>query len=175
MLDSIPPAMRGIPQIEVTFDIDANGIINVSAMDKATNKQQSIRIESSSGLSKEEIERMKQEAEMNADSDKKAKEDVETINQADSTIFNIEKSMKEMEEKMTEEEKTNITSELAELKGAHSSKDVEKIKETMEKVNESFQAVSMRLYTESQASAQTEEVTEDREVTDVDFEEVEAK
>ena len=175
MLDSIPPAMRGIPQIEVTFDIDANGIINVSAMDKATNKQQSIRIESSSGLSKEEIERMKQEAEMNADADKKAKEDVETINQADSTIFNIEKSMKEMEEKMTEEEKTNITSELAELKDAHSSKDVEKIKETMEKVNESFQAVSMRLYTESQSSAETEEVTEDREVTDVDFEEVEAK
>jgi molecular chaperone DnaK len=83
--------------------------------------------------------------------------------------------MKEMEEKMTEEEKTNITSELAELKEAHSSKDVEKIKETMEKVNESFQAVSMRLYTESQASAETEEVTEDREVTDVDFEEVEAK
>jgi len=175
MLDSIPPAMRGIPQIEVTFDIDANGIINVSAMDKATNKQQSIRIESSSGLSKEEIERMKQEAEMNADADKKAKEDVETINQADSTIFNIEKSMKEMEEKITEEEKTNITSELAELKEAHSSKDVEKIKETMRKVNESFQAVSMRLYTESQESAQTEEVTEDREVTDVDFEEVEAK
>jgi molecular chaperone DnaK len=175
MLDSIPPAMRGIPQIEVTFDIDANGIINVSAMDKATNKQQSIRIESSSGLSKEEIERMKQEAEMNADADKKAKEDVETINQADSTIFNIEKSMKEMEEKMIEEEKTNITSELAELKEAHSSKDVEKIKETMEKVNQSFQAVSMRLYTESQSSAETEEQTEDREVTDVDFEEVEAK
>ena len=175
MLDSIPPAMRGVPQIEVTFDIDANGIINVSAMDKATNKQQSIRIESSSGLSKEEIERMKQEAEMNADSDKKAKEEVEVINMADTTIFQIEKSMKEMEEKMTEEEKTNITSELSELKEAHSSKDVEKIKETMEKVNESFQAVSMRLYTESQASAQTEEVTEDREVTDVDFEEVEAK
>jgi molecular chaperone DnaK len=175
MLDSIPPAMRGIPQIEVTFDIDANGIINVSAMDKATNKQQSIRIESSSGLSKEEIERMKQEAEMNADADKKAKEDVETINQADSTIFNIEKSMKEMEEKMTEEEKTNITSELAELKEAHSSKDVETIKEKMEQVNTSFQGVSMRLYTESQESAQTEEVTEDREVTNVDFEEVEAK
>ena len=175
MLDSIPPAMRGVPQIEVTFDIDANGIINVSSMDKATNKQQSIKIESSSGLSKEEIERMKQEAEMNADSDKKAKEEVEVINMADTTIFQIEKSMKEMEEKMTEEEKTNITSELAELKEAHSSKDVEKIKETMEKVNQSFQAVSMRLYTESQSSAETEEVTEDREVTDVDFEEVEVK
>ena len=177
MLDSIPPAMRGVPQIEVTFDIDANGIINVSAMDKATNKQQSIRIESSSGLSKEEIERMKQEAEMNADSDKKAKEDVETINQADSTIFNIEKSMKDMEEKMTEEEKTKISSELEELKTAHASREVETIKEKMEQVNQSFQEVSVRLYTEaqSQSSAQTEEVTEDREVTDVDFEEVEAK
>jgi molecular chaperone DnaK len=175
MLDSIPPSMRGIPQIEVTFDIDANGIINVSAKDKATDKVQSIRIESSSGLSKEEIERMKQEAEANADADKQAKEEVEVINMADTTIFQIEKSMKEMEEKMTEEEKTNITSELAELKEAHSSKDVEKIKETMEKVNESFQAVSMRLYTESQASTETNESTEDREVTDVDFEEVEAK
>jgi molecular chaperone DnaK len=175
MLDSIPPAMRGIPQIEVTFDIDANGIINVSAMDKATNKQQSIRIESSSGLSKEEIERMKQEAEMNADADKKAKEDVETINQADSTIFNIEKSMKEMEEKITEEEKTNITSELAELKEAHSSKDVEKIKETMEKVNQSFQAVSMRLYQQAQEMASQTTNEGDVEVTDVDFEEVQSK
>jgi molecular chaperone DnaK len=177
MLDSIPPAMRGIPQIEVTFDIDANGIINVSAKDKATDKVQSIRIESSSGLSKEEIERMKQEAEVNADSDKKAKEDVETINQADSTIFNIEKSMKEMEEKMTEEEKTKISSELDELKTAHDSKEVETIKEKMEKVNQSFQEVSMRLYTESQtqSSGETAEQTEDREVTDVDFEEVEVK
>jgi molecular chaperone DnaK len=177
MLDSIPPAMRGIPQIEVTFEIDANGIINVSAKDKATDKVQSIRIESSSGLSKEEIERMKQEAEVNADSDKKAKEDVETINQADSTIFNIEKSMKEMEEKMTEEEKTKISSELDELKTAHDSKEVETIKEKMEKVNQSFQEVSMRLYTESQAqsSGETAEQTEDREVTDVDFEEVEVK
>ena len=177
MLDGLPPAMRGIPQIEVTFDIDANGIINVSAKDKATDKVQSIRIESSSGLSKEEIERMKQEAEANADSDKKAKEDVETINQADSTIFNIEKSMKEMEEKMTDEEKTKITSSLDELKEAHSSRDIEKIKEKMEEVNQNFQEVSIRLYTESQTppTGETSEQTEDREVTEVDFEEVEAK
>lgn len=175
MLDGLPPAMRGIPQIEVTFDIDANGIINVSALDKGTNKQQNIRIEASSGLSKEEIENMKQEAEANAESDKKLKEDVEIINLADSTIFNIEKSLKDLEEKMTDEETTKISSELSELKEAHSSKDVEKIKDTMEKVNQSFQAVSMRLYTESQTSAQTEEQTEDREVTDVDFEELEAK
>jgi len=176
-LDGIPPAMRGIPQIEVTFDIDANGIINVSAKDKATDKVQSIRIESSSGLSKEEIERMKQEAEANADSDKKAKEDAETINQADSTIFNIEKSMKEMDEKMTEEEKSKITSSLDELKEAHSSRDIEKIKEKMEEVNQNFQEVSIRLYTEAQTppAGETTEQTEDREVTDVDFEEVETK
>ena len=176
-LDGIPPAMRGIPQIEVTFDIDANGIINVSAKDKATDKVQSIRIESSSGLSKEEIERMKQEAEANADSDKKAKEDAETINQADSTIFNIEKSMKEMDEKMTEEEKSKITSSLDELKEAHSSRDIEKIKEKMEEVNQNFQEVSIRLYTEAQTppTGETSEQTEDREVTDVDFEEVETK
>jgi molecular chaperone DnaK len=176
-LDGLPPAMRGIPQIEVTFDIDANGIINVSAKDKATDKVQSIRIESSSGLSKEEIERMRQEAEANADADKQAKEDAETINQADSTIFNIEKSMKDMEEKMTEEEKSKITSSLDELKEAHSSRDIEKIKEKMEEVNQNFQEVSMRLYTESQSqsSGETTEETEDREVTDVDFEEVEVK
>jgi len=169
--------LDGIPQIEVTFDIDANGIINVSAKDKATDKVQSIRIESSSGLSKEEIERMKQEAEANADSDKKAKEDAETINQADSTIFNIEKSMKDMEEKMTDEEKSKITSSLDELKEAHSSRDIEKIKEKMEEVNQNFQEVSIRLYTESQTppTGETSESTEDREVTDVDFEEVEAK
>jgi molecular chaperone DnaK len=177
MLDGLPPAMRGIPQIEVTFDIDANGIINVSALDKGTNKQQNIRIEASSGLSKEEIENMKQEAEANAESDKKLKEDVEIINLADSTIFNIEKSLKDLEEKMTNEETTKISSELSELKEAHSSKDVEKIKETTEKVNQSFQAISMRLYTEGQndSSTQTQDETEDRELTEVDFEEVEAK
>ena len=168
-LDGLPPAMRGIPQIEVTFDIDANGIINVSALDKGTNKQQNIRIEASSGLSKEEIERMKQEAEMNAEADKKAKEDVETINQADSMIFQIEKSLKDIEDKLTDDQKSEINSSLQELKDAHSEKDIEKIKTSMDKVNATFQGISANLY--SQGSGETNEQT-DREVNDVDFEEV---
>ena len=168
-LDGLPPAMRGVPQIEVTFDIDANGIINVSALDKGTNKQQNIRIESSSGLSKEEIEKMKQEAEMNADSDKRAKEDAETINQADSMIFQIEKSLKDIEDKITDDQKSEINSSLQELKDAHSSKDIEKIKTSMDKVNTMFQGISQDIY--SQSSGETTEQS-DREVNDVDFEEV---
>ena len=172
-LDGLPPAMRGVPQIEVVFDIDANGIINVSAIDKGTNKQQNIRIEASSGLSKEEIERMKQEAEMNADSDKKVKEDAEVINQADGLIFQTEKTMKDLEDKLSEEEKTELTSAIDELKLAHSSKDIEKIKEGMEKVNSSFQKVSEKIY--SQAQEMTENMNgQDVEVNDVDFEEVKA-
>ena len=174
-LDSIPPAMRGVPQIEVTFDIDANGIINVSAMDKATNKQQSIKIESSSGLSKEEIERMKQEAEANADSDKKAKEDVETINQADSTIFQIEKSLKDLDNKITEEQKSEINSDLDELKKAHSDKNVDKIKELIDKVNTTFQNISMNLYQQTQDMASNMENDVNQDVQDVDFEEVQTK
>lgn len=169
-LDGIPPAMRGIPQIEVTFDIDANGIINVSALDKGTNKQQNIRIESSSGLSKEEIETMKKEAEMNAESDKKAKEDAEVINQADSMIFQIEKSLKDLEDKITEEQKSEVTTALEELKSAHSSKDIEKIKEGMDKVNSTFQEISNNLY--NQSSQMNETMDNDSEVSDVDFEEV---
>jgi len=169
-LDGIPPAMRGVPQIEVTFDIDANGIINVSALDKGTNKQQNIRIESSSGLSKEEIEKMKKEAEMNAESDKKAKEDAEVINQADSMIFQIEKSLKDLEDKITEEQKSEVTTALEELKLAHSSKDIEKIKESMDKVNSTFQEISNNLY--NQSSEMNETMNDDSEVSDVDFEEV---
>ena len=105
-LDGLPPAMRGVPQIEVTFDIYANGIINVSAIDKGTNKQQTIRIEASSGLSKEEIEKMKQEAELHSEQDKKLREDTEVINRADSTIFQTEKSIKDLDEKLTEDQKT---------------------------------------------------------------------
>jgi molecular chaperone DnaK len=161
--------MRGVPQIEVSFDIDANGIINVSALDKGTNKQQNIRIESSSGLSKEEIEKMKQEAEMNAEADKKAKEEIEIINQADSMIFQIEKSLKDIEDKLTEDQKSEINSSLQELKDAHSAKDIEKIKTSMDKVNTTFQGISQDLY--SQGSGGTNEET-DREVNDVDFEEV---
>ena len=166
-LDGLPPAQRGIPQIEVTFDIDANGIINVSALDKGTNKQQNIRIESSSGLSKEEIERMKQEAEANAESDMKAKEDADIINQADSLIFQVEKSMKDVEDKLTEEQKTDITKSLDELKSAHSEKNIEKIKTSMENVNSVFQKVSETLY------SQPSDVTESGpEASDVEFEEV---
>ena len=165
-LDGLPPAMRGVPQIEVSFDIDANGIINVSALDKGTNKQQNIRIESSSGLSKEEIEKMKQEAEMNAEADKKAKEEIEIINQADSMIFQIEKSLKDIEDKLTEDQKSEINSSLQELKDAHSAKDIEKIKTSMDKVNTTFQGITQNLY------SQSSENTEDREVSDVDFEEV---
>ena len=170
-LDGLPPAMRGVPQIEVTFDIDANGIINVSALDKGTNKQQNIRIEASSGLSKEEIERMKQEAEMNAESDKQAKEDAEVINQADSLIFQVEKTMKDMEDKLSDEEKTEVTTAIDELKSAHSERNVETIKEKMDNVNSVFQKISEKLY--SQAQDMTENMnTQDVEVSDVDFEEV---
>jgi molecular chaperone DnaK len=169
-LDGIPPAQRGIPQVEVTFDIDANGIINVSALDKGTNKQQNIRIESSSGLSKEEIEKMRQEAEMNAESDKKAKEDAEVINQADTTIFQVEKSLKDIEDKITEEQKSEVTNALEELKSAHSSKDIEKIKEGIDNINKVFQEITANLY--SQTSEMNETMTDDSEVSDVDFEEV---
>jgi molecular chaperone DnaK len=167
-LDGLPPAMRGIPQVEVTFDIDANGIINVSAMDKATNKQQSIRIETSSGLSKEEIEKMKQEAEMNADSDKKAKEDADSINVADSAIFNIEKSLTDLEGKISEEQKSDITSILDKLKDAHSKKDVELCKSLVDEVNLSFQKISQDLY--EQVNNQTGETEFNG--SDVEFEEV---
>jgi molecular chaperone DnaK len=166
-LDGLPPAMRGVPQVEVTFDIDANGIINVSALDKGTNKQQNIRIEASSGLSKEEIERMKQEAEANADVDKKAKEDADIINQADSTIFQTEKALKDLEEQLTEEQKTEISTLVQELKDVHSSKDVEKIKPAMDKLNTTLQSITAELY--QKASQQT---SPDQEVSDVDFEEV---
>jgi len=174
-LDGIPPAMRGVPQIEVTFDIDANGIINVSAMDKGTNKKQNIRIEASSGLSKEEIEKMKQEAEANAESDKKVKEDAETINLGDTTIFQIEKSLKDLGDKITEEQKSEVTADLDELKKAHSEKNIEKIKELVDKVNTTFQNISMNLYQQAQDMENQTTNDVDAEVTDVDFEEVEAK
>ena len=170
-LDGLPPAMRGVPQVEVTFDIDANGIINVSAMDKATNKQQSIRIESSSGLSKEEIEKMKQEAEMNAESDKKAKEDVDAINIADSTIFNVEKSLNDLEGKISEEQKYEITSILEKLKEAHSKKDVELSKSLVDEVNLKFQKISQDLY--DQVNDQTGDMEFNG--SDVEFEEVNNK
>jgi molecular chaperone DnaK len=166
-LDGIPPSRRGTPQIEVTFDIDTNGIINVSAVDKATNKVQSIRIESSSGLSKEEIERMKQEAEMNAESDKKLKEDVDTLNSADSLMFQVGKSMEDLEGKITEEEKTEINLSVEKLKTAYDKKEISEVKVLMEEVNNKFQTISQKLYEQTNNTEVTEE-----DFSNVDFEEV---
>jgi molecular chaperone DnaK len=166
-LEGIPPSRRGTPQIEVTFDIDANGIINVSAVDKATNKVQSIRIESSSGLSKEEIERMKQEAEMNAEADKKLKEDVDTLNSADSLMFQVGKSMEDLEGKITEEEKSEINSAVDKLKTAYDKKEISEVKVLMEEVNQKFQTISQKLYEQTNNSEVTEE-----DFSNVEFEEV---
>ena len=145
-LDGIPPSMRGTPQIEVTFDIDANGIINVSALDKATNKQQSIRIESSTGLSKEEIEKMRQEAELNAEKDKKTKEDIEILNMADGTIFNIKKSMNDLGDKISEEQKTEINSLIDKVTESISKKEVESVSKLVDELNEKFHKISQELY-----------------------------
>ena len=177
-LDGIPPSPRGVPQIEVAFDIDANGIINVKAIDKATNKEQSIRIEASSGLSEEEIEKMKKEAEANADADNKKKEEVEKVNAADSLIFQTEKQLKEYGEKIPDEKKKPIEDALAELKTAHASKDLALIDSSMEKLNTAFQAASQDMYNATQGAGENPEQTKkddnknEEEVTDVDFEEV---
>ena len=168
-LDGIPPSMRGIPQIEVTFDIDANGIINVSALDKGTNKQQTIRIESSSGLSQEEIDRMKREAEENAEADKIAKETAEKINEADSTIFNIEKTMKDLDEKISDEHKEDIKKGLDTLREAKNSGDVEKINEALDSVNVKMQQITQELYNNVNEEAQP---TDGFTGSDVEFEEV---
>lgn len=176
-LDGLPPAPRGVPQVEVIFDIDANGIINVSAMDKATNKLQSIRIEASSGLSKEEIEKMKKEAEMNADSDRKAKEEADLVNQADSLIFQVDKQLKEFGDKLPADKKSEIEASLEELKKAHAEKNLDTIKSSMDKLNAVFQAASADMYNNAGGAAdagagQQQAGGNDGEVTDVDFEEV---
>ena len=175
-LADIPPAPRGVPQIEVTFDIDANGILNVTAKDKATGKEQNIKIEASSGLSDEEIEKMKQEAEANADADNKAKETADKINAADGMIFQTEKQLKEFGEKLSDDKKAPIEEALVELKAAHESKDLESIDTAMEKINTAWTAASEEMYKASQeegAAAEGEQAdpaTDD--VTDVEFEEV---
>jgi molecular chaperone DnaK len=169
-LDGIPPAMRGVPQVEVTFDIDANGIINVSAMDKGTNKVQSIRIESSSGLSKEEIERMKMEAEENAEADNKVRENAELLNKADSTIFQTKKSLKDLEESISEEDKNDITSSLTKLRTSFEAKDMDNLQSNIDEVNSKFQAVSQKMYESTQASSN--DTVNDSDFSDVDFEEV---
>jgi len=152
-LDGIPPAPRGMPQVEVTFDIDANGILHVSAKDKGTGKEQKIRIEASSGLTDAEIQKMKQEAQANAESDKKEKETVEKINQADSLIFQTEKQLKEYGEKLSEGNKTAINEALEKLRAAHSAKDLAGIDTAMNTLNAAWQAASAEMYQASGAGA----------------------
>ncbi len=186
-LTDIPPAPRGVPQIEVSFDIDANGIIQVKATDKATGKEQNIRIEASSGLSDAEIEKMKQEAEANADADAKKKEEIDKLNQADSLIFQTEKSLKEYGDKLPEDKKGPIEEALKELKTAHEAKDIPAIDTAMEKLNTVFQAASQEMYQQTggqpgadgngaggagDAKGRGDSKSGDEEVTDVDFEEV---
>ena len=179
-LADIPPAPRGTPQIEVTFDIDANGIIQVSAKDKATGKEQNIRIEASSGLSEDEVTRMKQEAEANAEADQQAKERIETLNQADALIFQTEKQLSEFGDKISEGNRGPIDAALEELKKAHSEQDIDGCKAGMEKLNAAFQAASQEMYADQGAQGGAPEGETggaqadagDPEVTDVDFEEV---
>ncbi len=183
-LTDIPPAPRGVPQIEVTFDIDANGILNVSAKDKATGKEQSIRIEASSGLSQEEIEKMKREAEANADSDKQAKEKVDKVNAADAMVFQTEKQLKEFGDKLSDDKKGPIESALTELKAAHQSQDTEAIDAAMEKINEAWKNASEEMYKAQQEAGGAQGEPADgaaqggeaggaaEDVTDVEYEEV---
>jgi molecular chaperone DnaK len=173
-LDGIMPAPRGIPQVEVTLDIDANGILSVSAKDKASGKENKIRIEGGSQLTKEEIERMKAEAEANAESDKIEKEKVDKLNMADSVIFQTEKQMKEFDEKLTEEDKSALNTDLDSLRKAHSEKDVEAIDESSKKLNETWSSISTKLYQQSESTTEPESTNEsgNDEVQDADFEEV---
>ncbi|MDA3880448.1 MAG: molecular chaperone DnaK [Prolixibacteraceae bacterium] len=190
-LDGMPPAPRGVPQIEVSFDIDANGILHVNAKDKATGKSQSIRIEASSGLSDDEIKRMKEEAEANAESDKQAKERIDKMNQADSLIFQTEKQLKEFGDKLPADKKAPIEEALTKLKDAHAKQDLDAIDAASAELNNVFQAASQEMYNAQQqaggqegsqgdeqqqgdanAGNQSKGKDDDGEVTDVDFEEV---
>lgn len=186
-LDGIPPAQRGVPQIEVTFDIDANGIIKVSATDKATNKSQDIRIEASSGLTEEDIQKMKAEAEANAETDKAAKEKADKLNEADAMIFQTEKQLTEFGDKLSDDKKKPIEEALEELKKAHQTQDVATIQPALDKINEAWKVASEEMY-KAQADAQQGAPTGDAgagagqggaeggdansDVEDVDFEEV---
>lgn len=181
-LDGIPPAPRGVPQIEVTFDIDANGILNVSAKDKGTGKEQKIRIEASSGLTDAEIEKMKQEAQANAESDKKEKETVEKVNAADSLIFQTEKQLSEYGEKLSEPNKTAINGALTKLKEAHGSRNLAGIDTAMNELNAAWQAASQEMYAAQQPGANpssgaenTSSSSSEADVSDVEYEEVDDK
>ena len=182
-LSGIAPARRGVPQIEVTFDIDANGILKVSAKDKATGKEQAIRIEASSGLSKEEIERMKAEAEANAEADKKEKERIDKLNQADSLIFTTENQLKDLGDKLPADKKAPIEAALQKLKDAHKAQDLAAIDTAMAEINTAFQAASAEMYAQTGAQggaqagpnagqANTQNGGKNDNVQDADFEEV---
>jgi len=180
-LDGIPPSPRGVPQVEVTFDIDANGILNVSAKDKATGKSHNIRIEAKSGLTDDEIKRMKADAEANAETDKKAKEEIEKVNAADSLIFQTEKQLKEYGDKIPAEKKSVIENAFNELKTAHASRDIAGIDASLEKLNTAWQAASQDMYSQGAPNASANpqgdgdagaQASNNNEVTDVDFEEV---
>lgn len=181
-LDGIPPAPRGIPQIEVTFDIDANGILNVMAKDKGTNKEQKIRIEASSGLTEDEINKMKQEAEANAEKDRQEKDRIEKLNAADSMIFQTEKQLKEYGDKLSENNKSALSAALETLREAHKSQDVTRVDAAMEEMNKAWQNASQEMYAAGaqpgeEASANTGQQTSDNSssddnVSDVEYEEV---
>jgi molecular chaperone DnaK len=175
-LDGIPPAPRGVPQIEVTFDIDANGIIKVSATDKGTGKSHDIRIEASSGLTAEEIERMKKDAEMNAESDRKAKEKADKLNEADSMIFQTESQLKELGDKLSDEHKVGIEGALTELRAAHQSQDLDAIQKGLDAVNAAWKVATEAMYAQGgeqgQAQAQPQQDASGDQTQDVDFEEV---
>ena len=185
-LDGIPAAQRGVPQIEVTFDIDANGILNVSAKDKGTGKVQSIRIEASSGLSDDEVKRMKEEAQANAEADKKEKERIGKLNQADSMIFQTEKQLKDLGDKLPADKKAPIETALNKLKEAHKAQDIAGIDAAMAELNSVFQAASQEMYNAQNAQGGAQpgpdfgqqtggnagNNKQDGGVTDVDFEEV---
>ncbi len=167
-LTDIPPSQRGVPQIEVIFDIDANGIINVSAIDKGTNKVQSIKIEASSGLSKEEIERMKSEAEANAEQDNKLREEAELINKADSVVFQTEKSIKDLDDKISETDKTELTELVTSLKESVGKRELDVLDSKIDSINTKFQTVSQNLYNESNPTGEVNE----NDFSDVEFDEV---
>jgi molecular chaperone DnaK len=180
-LDGIPPAPRGVPQIEVTFDIDANGILNVKARDKGTGKEQSIRIEASTGLSKEEIERMKNEAKINEERDRKERERVDKLNAADSLIFQTEKQLKELGDKIPAHHKSPIESALSELKTAHQNQNLDAIDVATKKLNDAWAAASQSIYNAQQQSGAQESThagsagtsdNGDANVTDAEYEEV---
>ncbi|HSL86639.1 MAG TPA: Hsp70 family protein, partial [Bacteroidales bacterium] len=183
-LDGIPPAPRGIPQIEVTFDIDANGILHVSAKDRGTGKEQRIRIEASSGLSDDEIKRMREEAKANAEADTTARQKAEKVNNADSMIFTTEKQLREFGDKIPSDKKSAIESALAQLKEAHKAQDLDAIDKSLAELNGVWQAASEEMYKTAQATDQpgpqpgpdqpgsNNGKPGNDEVTDVDFEEV---